>query len=77
MVASSTLSLRGIFARSADEFIAVGESGTIVHGQGADFRETSAGTGSALRAVLRRISGDLLVVGVECIVRRSATGAEW
>ncbi len=69
--------LHGILALSADEVFAVGESGAIVHGEGADFSETGAGNGGALRAIVRGAAGELFAVGEGGAVLRSATGVEW
>lgn len=51
--------LHALVAPSADEVIAVGDSGLVVHGEGATFSESSTGAGAALRALARTTDGEL------------------
>jgi len=69
--------LHGLVALSAEELIAVGDNGTIVHGEGANFSETSSGAGSTLRAIVWSPGGGLFAVGDNGVVLRSAEGTTW
>lgn len=74
-VAQASSNLHGIVGVSADEAIAVGDSGLIVHLQGAALSETNSGVGTTLRAIVNS-NGTFFVAGDAGVVLRS-DGALW
>jgi len=76
-VHKANANLHGLVALSADELIAVGDGGTVVHGEGASFSETTSGNGNVLRAVVLMAGGSYIAVGDAGTTLRSADGSQW